>query len=212
MLKNLIITIDGPVASGKSSLAKFLSKKFGFSLLQTGLIYRAMAEKILEKNIDPENENEVFNYINNSKIDFKPRKSLYNDEIAQTASKISKFNKIRELSNILQKEFCSNHQPIVVEGRDSGTIVFPEAKIKLYITAEAEVRAKRRFKELKELENNVIYDDVLRDLKERDLRDSAREIAPLKIAENAFIIDSSGLNKEMLFDKALKYINSKLNE
>ena len=204
----MIITIDGPAASGKTSLSDSLSKRINFKILHSGLIYRAIAKKLLDLNFDISLEEKVYEVAQTITLEDTVNKDLFLEEIGNVASKIAKFSKIRSKSNSLQREFVNNNKNTIIEGRDAGTAVFPEADLKIYIDASPHVRAQRRFNELQEKGIQVIYHNILAELVARDKEDSNRINSPMKMAEGAILIDTSKMNKE----ESLNYIASIVQE
>ena len=213
-----IIAIDGPAAAGKGTLAKRLADHFHLELLDTGLLYRAVARKVLDNGIEVGEDLDV--YEENAgqaardliaaelKVD-----GLRTDETAQAASKVSAIPAVRKALLDFQRTFANTppHQApgAVLDGRDIGTVVCPDADIKIFITAGTEVRAERRHKELQERGEVSIYARVLQDMKERDARDTGRNVSPLAAAEDAFQIDTSDLDADQVFTAALEFISSK---
>ena len=211
-----IITIDGTSGSGKSTLSRLLAQKLKFNLLDSGKLYRsagyiASATSKLLKNIKnykelistitlkPNHktyEYEVFH--NNNKIDHL----LYSEAVGKTASIISKVPEVRKLMFNLQHS-CVQGVGLIANGRDMGSEVFPSAPLKLYVSASLEIRARRRFDELIEKGESVIYEDILNSLHKRDESDINRSISPLKIPDNAQIIDTSYLKPDAIVDKIL---------
>ena len=207
----MLITIDGPTASGKTSLSDKLSKIINFNILHSGLIYRAIAKKILANKIDPENNIEVTKVATQIKFHDTNDESLSQEKIGNTASKIAKYQEIRNYANQIQHEFVNNYPNVIIEGRDAGTVVFPYADLKIFITATVKVRAQRRFKELQKKGIEVIYSEILDDLKKRDLQDTERSHAPLKMADDAVIIDTSNLSKKASLEKIVLLVKERLN-
>ncbi|MBN9543721.1 MAG: (d)CMP kinase [Alphaproteobacteria bacterium] len=195
--KKLLITIDGPSASGKGTVAKLVASKLGLGYLDSGLIYRELAYQITQKNFTLETDwielskNLDLGQINNH------IKELKTEEIGSIASKAAAVTEIRKnLLDIQRKFYEDSPSGIVADGRDMGTVVFPDADFKFFVTAGVGVRADRRFKELQLLNKNVIYDQVVQDLINRDNRDSSRDCAPLKAAEGAITIDTTTMPAE----------------
>lgn len=198
----MIIAIDGPSGAGKSTVAKLLSIELGFEYIDTGSMYRALAYKayknnkdINEKNIADMLENTKIEYIdNNIFLDGENVDKLIRDEtISKLASKVSAIKIVREKLVELQRKIAENKN-VVLEGRDIGTVVFPNADFKFYITASIEERAKRRFEQL--AANNITgnYESILTDMENRDKNDSTRLFSPLKMAEDAILIDTSHMD------------------
>tara|TARA_A100001015_G_scaffold305338_1_gene397934 strand:+ start:1163 stop:1819 length:657 start_codon:yes stop_codon:yes gene_type:complete len=217
-LKNKnIITIDGPSASGKGSLAKAIAKKLDFILLDSGLLYRAYAylfnriqkhEKVIQLfsalKIDiVENEMQVFE--NNANI----TEVLRQEDIAILASKISSSKKTRDNLINYQRELATEYG-LVADGRDMGTIVFPNAATKIFLSASSHERARRRYQELLPNNPSLSLREVESDIQSRDLADKKRSISPLKPADDSFIIDSSNLKQADVLDLALKHYNNSI--
>jgi cytidylate kinase len=198
-----IIAVDGVAASGKGTISEMLAKKYGFDYLDTGKIYRAVGLYVLDNNI-PFEEDSVVAAI--AKIDFEKQfaKDLNLDNIGDAASKCAKFLGVREALVDYQRNFPKGKKGAVVDGRDIGTVIFPNSDIKLYITADLEVRASRRYKQLQSKGINVSYDNVLADLKGRDERDISRKNSPTIPANDAVIVDTTNLNVKEVFELCCK--------
>ena len=195
-MKTLIITIDGPAASGKGTVAKFIKKKFNFFHIDSGLLYRKIAKIILDKKINIKNSQEIEKLINNTKkINLINNKSLRTSKLTKMSSEIARIQKIRNLINLNQRRIAKQnkgkYRGIVIDGRDIGSVVFKDAKIKLYIDTDKKIRAKRRFKELIDKGERTIYSSVLNNIKLRDEKDKKRKNSPLIIPKGAIIIDNS---------------------
>ncbi len=223
MSKKIIIAIDGPAASGKSTAAKYLAQKQGYIYLDTGAMYRAITymaikndafgheDKVIElaKNIDiklsfEDGVTRVF--VNGDEI----TEEIRSPEVNAKVSEISKIAEVRvEMVKIQRK--ISQKGNLVAEGRDITTVVFPNADIKIFMTAELEERIKRRFKEFYEKGIKITYEEVRENLIKRDKLDSGREVSPLKKAEDAFIFDTTNITVEEEIDRILDLINNKLN-
>ena len=198
----MIIAIDGPSGAGKSTVAKLLSKKLGFEYIDTGAMYRALAYKASIQGIDI-NEIEISQMIKTTNIDYydnsvyldgKNVESLIREEaISLAASKISTFKIVREKMVEIQRKISVNKN-VVLEGRDIGTKVFPDAEYKFYITASIEERVKRRYEQLKANNIKADYHNILNDMIKRDKNDSTRQFSPLKMAEDAIFIDTSKMD------------------
>ena len=185
--KRFIVAIDGLAAAGKGTIAKALSEKFGFCYLDTGLLYRAIASRVLDGN-DPIQIARAFDKSLLSASDLRTA------EVASMASHVAAIPEVRAALVDFQRDFA--HQPggSVLDGRDIGTVICPTANAKFFITASSEVRAQRRFEELQKVGSKTTYDAVLSDVKERDVRDISRKEAPLKAAKDAHIIDTTKLS------------------
>ncbi len=218
------ITIDGHGGSGKSTLARAIAQKLNLKVLNTGLIYRAIACNYLEKKLPAPTEKIVDNFIKNIHIklyfendiqkvliDGKDYSNILRDEeISILSSKLSVFNSLREKVLIIEREFAQNND-CVVEGRSIGSVTLPNADVKLFVTASVELRAKRRVEQFKEKNIKISYAQVLKDLKERDYNDEHRPIAPLIISDDAIIVDSSDMTLEETIDYCVNKIKEKIN-
>ncbi len=209
----MIIAIDGPAAAGKGTLARRLATKYGLALLDTGLLYRAVGVKVVGAGGDPEDAATATKVAQELEPRDLEAETLRSDEAAQAASKVSAIPGVRAALLQFQRDFA-HHPPegkngTVLDGRDIGTVVCPDALAKLFVTASTEVRAHRRFKELQERELDAIYARVLEDMKERDARDSGRDVAPLEPAEDAFVLDTSDMDADAAFAAALDFVASK---
>jgi CMP/dCMP kinase len=207
-----IIAVDGTAASGKGTLAEKLAAHYKFDYLDTGKIYRTAGFHALQQNIAFQNIAAILECIKG--LDFSKMTALELDteEIGRAASQLGAIPEVREALNKAQRDFAIGKNGIIVDGRDIGTIIFPNADIKLYVTATPEIRAERRFKQLQNLGKEVIYDDVLRDLRERDERDSNRKVAPLKPALDALHIDSTLLDQISVLELVITLTQGAVNE
>jgi len=207
-----VIAIDGTSASGKGTLSACLAKHYGFGYLDTGKIYRTLAYHVIAKKIYITNVDKILKLIKN--VDFSDYAVLELDceEVGAMASKLGAIPEVREKLNQAQRDFVIGKVGAVIDGRDIGTVIFPKANLKLYITAKLEVRAERRFKQLQNKGKHIIYDDVLRDLRERDERDSNREVAPLKPAPEAIIVDTSDLDQNSVLELVVALTQGAVNE
>lgn len=220
----MIITIDGPAGSGKSTIAKMLAKELGYTYIDTGAMYRAVALMVKRKGIDPDNPDAVVELMKKIQIDLKPAengvrvflngedvsKEIRTEEIGKIASKIARHSEVRKILVQMQRELGLKAKNVVIEGRDTGTVIFPDADIKFFFTASPEVRAERRFKELKEKGLDISYEEILKEIKERDHLDETRKDSPLRPAEDAIIIDTTGKSLSDVFQDVLKIIKDRL--
>ena len=206
----MIIAIDGPTAAGKGTLARLLAQHFDLAYLDTGSIYRALASRVRENDIDVENEKAVTAEAKKIGPDDLVRSDLREEEIGQLASKVAAMPGVRQVLLNFQRDFAGNPpdgaKGAVLDGRDIGTVICPDANLKLYITASAEVRASRRHKELIGKGVAAIHAEILADLKARDLRDQSRSAAPSKPADDAVVLDTSKMTSEAVLEKALQLV------
>jgi len=196
MKKSLIISIDGPAGSGKQRIAKFISKKYKFFHLDSGILYRRLASLIIKNKISEANSDEMSKFIASLKtLSARNHSSLRKEKVSKISSKIAIFSFIRNFVNKQQraivKKMLQKHHGCVIDGRDIGSKVFKDAKIKLFINVKLEIRAKRRHKQLIELGEKSIYPEILKEIKLRDKQDKNRKNSPLVIPKGAFIIDNS---------------------
>tara|TARA_B100001939_G_C16920109_1_gene608900 strand:+ start:885 stop:1538 length:654 start_codon:yes stop_codon:yes gene_type:complete len=217
MKNNLIIAIDGTAASGKGTLAKRISKEFEFAYLDTGKLYRLVAYIIIKDKINSNDINEVKNRFTNFNFEDISLKlsNLKSDEVGKMASLIAGYKELRDILLQYQKEFAfkkhHNKKGVVLDGRDIGTVVLPEANLKFFVDANVETRAERRWKELISLGQSTIKRNVLKDLRSRDERDSQRKHSPLIPASDAILLDTTNLSVDEVFSSAKKYIENYLN-
>ena len=204
------IAIDGPAGSGKSTVAKKIAEKLNIIYIDTGAMYRAITLKL--KDIDKKIYEQACNNTNiefiNNKIflDGKDVSSqIRSEEISKLTSDISKIDFVRKKLVSIQKEIADKNS-VVMEGRDITTVVLPDADYKFYLSASPQIRAKRRTLQLKEKGLNADYEEILRDIKKRDNNDIKRENSPLKVADDAIVIDSSNLTADESIEKILSYI------
>ncbi|HCX62275.1 (d)CMP kinase [Sedimentibacter sp.] len=213
----MIIAIDGPSGAGKSTVAKLLSNKLNFEYIDTGAMYRALAYKAYISKIDIHegnsdkiskmlNSTTVDYYDNNIYLDGQNVEGLIRDElISINASKISALAIVRNKMVDLQRKIAENKN-VILDGRDIGTVVFPNADYKFFVTASEEVRAVRRYNQLIASNNNIIFENILADIKKRDEQDSSRKISPLRIADDAILIDTSDMSLEEAVNKLVDII------
>jgi cytidylate kinase len=211
-----VIAIDGPAGSGKGTLARRLAERFGFAHLDTGALYRATARLMLDEASSPADPVAAEAAVRrvDPRLSSDPR--LRGDEIAAAASVVAAIPGVRRALLGLQRDFAAHPPPsargAILDGRDIGTVVLPSADLKLFITASVEARAARRVKELREQGGAAIYENVLQDLNERDARDSGRSTAPLAVAPDAEVIDTTALDAEMVFERVCSRVARMLKE
>lgn len=205
----MIIAVDGPAASGKGTIARALATHFGLPHMDTGLLYRAAALNLLSMGGDPESEFAAARACDLSQIDFGDPE-LKSETVGGIASRISTYRLVREALIERQRRFAAQPQGAVLDGRDIGTVIAPQAEVKLFVTASAEARAERRLAELKRLGLDVHYPDVLADIRARDERDTSRSTAPLRPAPDAETIDTSELSADQAIAAAIKAAERRL--
>ena len=210
-----VLTIDGPAGAGKGSIAGMLADTLGWHLLDSGAIYRVAALAALRRGIDLHDVVAISALIPQLVIEFKQGDAWLNGECvsgdirneacASATSKIAALPKVRSELLALQRSFCKA-PGLIADGRDMGTVVFPEAPYKFYLTASAEIRAERRLKQLSEQGLSAKLQDLIQDINARDERDSNRPVAPLKPADDAVLVDTSPLTQAEVFAEVLRYI------
>ena len=205
----MIIAVDGPAAAGKGTLSRMLAEHFDLARLDTGLIYRAVAMKILELEGPTNNENAA-EIARSLKLNDLNKRGLRSEIVGSKASEIAVIREVRNILLNFQRNFAKNppdgRSGAVLDGRDIGTVVYPDANFKLFITASIEVRTRRRYKELQERGDKAIRSAVRRDIINRDERDRMRSTSPLIPAEDAHILETSKLDANAVFKKALNLI------
>ena len=215
------IAIDGPAGAGKSTIAKAVAKKLSFIYVDTGALYRAIGLYALKNNLN--SEKEVIFSLKEIKVDLKfennsqkvflcdedVSEKIRTPEVSMMASKVSAISAVREFLFDLQRDLARKNN-VIMDGRDIGTVILPNADVKIFLTASSEKRAQRRYKELVEKGLQISYDDILNDIIKRDGDDSNREIAPLKAAPDAILVDTSEYNLEESISLVLNVIKNKL--
>ena len=205
MDEKIIIAIDGPAASGKGTVARKLAKIFNLPHLDSGQLYRHIAYRAIKSAINLNNKSALLELTNKIAFDISEIEDLRNDEISTVASIISQYSEIREQLIEYQRDFASNGA--VVDSRDIGTIIFPNAAYKFYITASLDQRTERRYLQLKKDNAEIDRNNIKNDINNRDLRDINRKIAPLKKAEDAIEIDTTEMKIDDVIDFIVKYIH-----
>lgn len=217
------IAIDGPAGAGKSSIAKLVSKKLGYIYVDTGALYRTVGLYSIRKGIDTKDAEAVTETLKDINVELgfvdgaqhvflngeDVSDAIRTPEASMGASNVSAIPAVRTFLFDLQRDIAKNNN-CIMDGRDIGTVVLPDAQIKLFLTASPEARAERRYKELIEKGEKVDFQDVLDDINKRDYQDSHREIAPLKQAEDAILVDNSGCNLEEGTELVLGIIREKM--
>ena len=208
----MIIAIDGSAASGKGTLAKRVAAKFGYDYLDTGALYRAVALRLLNAgaNSNKIDEKQAVNAASTLNLLLTQTAEIRTDKVAALASIVAAIGPVRAELLSLQRAFAAappSGRGAVLDGRDIGTIVLPDANVKFFIDADIDIRAERRTKELLQAEQSVMFRDVLADMKARDDRDRTRSVAPLKAADDAITIDTSKMEASAVLALALSHIN-----
>lgn len=208
-MDKIIIAIDGPAGAGKSEIAKRIARELNYKYIDTGAMYRAIAWKVLKSKINVENDEELQQLIDNTEISWQSQENVFHvfvngkeitDEIrtqsiTKKSNEISRIKKIREYLLILQRK-AGIEKGIIMEGRDIGTVVFPQAEKKFYLDAALEERAKRRYKDLIQQDKNVKLKEIEEAIRLRDEKDKNRSLNPLKVASDAVLIDTTNLTAE----------------
>ena len=221
MTKKIIITIDGWSSCGKSTLAKQMAKELGYLYVDSGAMYRAITLYFLRNNIDEAEKKEVKDALKSINLEFvfNPKSNnseiLLNGEnveylvrdliIAEKVSDVAAIKEVREFA-VAQQHQMGEKKGIVMDGRDIGTVVFPKAELKIFMTADNAVRVQRRFKELYEKNPNITIEEVKNNLEMRDYIDSHREVSPLRQAKDALELDNTHLSEKQQFDKAMEWV------
>ena len=222
--KHLNIAIDGPSGAGKSTLAKAIAKKMNISYVDTGAIYRTVGYAARREGIEPTDRNAVCALLPRIKVEARFENGtqyMYLDgeclgerirehEISHYASAVSAIPEVREFLFDMQRDIAAKNS-VVMDGRDIGTVILPDADVKIFLSASANDRAERRYKELLERGQSADFEKILVDIKERDARDSSRDIAPLRPADDAVLLDNSGFSAEESFAAALAILKEKLS-
>ena len=216
----MIIAIDGPAGSGKSTIAKLIAKDLDLVYLDTGAMYRIFTLKTLKENVEYTNLKKINELLETLDIDIDKDKfyldkkdvsfEIRTTEVANNVSNIAVIKEVREKMVSLQREF-SKSKNVIVDGRDIGTVVFPNANVKIFLIADAKERTNRRYKELKEKDKNISWDEIYKNILTRDEIDSTRKIAPLKKAEDAIEVDTTGKSIEEVKKIILEIISFKYN-
>ncbi len=213
----MIIAIDGPLGVGKSSVAKEVAKRLGFTYVDTGAMYRALALKTLRNNININNLENLKKLIEETDIQLiyengslkvlldgeDVSEAIRKEEVSKRASEIATIKEVRDCMVNLQRKFGKKYKNIVIEGRDTGTVIFPDAELKIFLTAPVEVRIQRRYKQLLEKGFNVDYEKFVKDFMEREVRDNTRKVNPLRPAEDSVIVDTGNMSFEEVVNKIL---------
>lgn len=219
-MRNFQVALDGPAGSGKSSISGLVSKKLGFVHIDTGAMYRAVTLEALNRNINLENEEE-YHFLNETEIIYIDNKILLNGkdvseeirslEVTRNVSLVSSFKSVRDKMVYFQR-LSAKSGLVLMDGRDIGTTVLPDADVKIFLTASAEERARRRMKELQSKGINESFEVVLDDIKTRDYKDSNRAISPLRKAQDAILVDTTTMSIEDVCNTIVSIVNERMKE
>lgn len=223
MTGGIRIAIDGPAAAGKSTIAKLVAKQLGYTYIDTGAMYRAITYKIIQNTVDPRDEEEVARLIGRTEIELQPgdkaqrvlldgvevTEAIRSHEVTSLVSAIAALTSVRQLLMKKQQNLAAD-SPVVMDGRDIGTTVLPEAELKIFMTASVDERAQRRLLEEQLRGNEVDFERLKKEIEQRDKADSEREISPLKKAEDAIIIDTTGKTIDEVTNEIVKYARERL--
>ena len=220
MTQTFIIAIDGPAASGKGTLARKLATYFDFAHLDTGKLYRALGYLVLHHNGNPDDAEMVLPHVSTITPSMLNRPELIaqlaDERVANAASHLASIPRVRQALLDFQRQFATtppdDKKGAVLDGRDVGTIICPEAPVKLFIKADVTIRAERRYKELRERGQDPIYQEVLKELEIRDHRDRSRKIAPLRPADDSKIIDTSHFDADKVFQLSVAWVKRRLGK
>ena len=218
----ITIAIDGPSGSGKSTISKIIAKKIGFINVDTGALYRTIAYFFLENKINYKEKSEVLKNLNNISVSLKNEnfsqtiflngvdvtQKIRTNEISMLSSEISVIPEVRQFLLKLQRDIAKENN-VVIDGRDIGTVVLPNADVKIFLTADPKVRAKRRYNQLISKGQSTTFDEILELINKRDYNDIHRKISPLKKADDAILVDNSNLNQKNTVDKLMEIIEKK---
>lgn len=205
----MIIAIDGPAASGKGTLGKRLADHFGYAHLDTGLLYRAVARVLLDRDVALTDRDAAARVAQELDVTHLDDERLRGAQMGEAASVISAYQPVRDALLAFQRQFAGQPPGAVLDGRDIGTVVCPHADVKLFITASAEERARRRHRELLSRGETTDYEIILNDIRRRDERDMTRSNAPLKAADDALTLDTTHLDADQAFQAALELVKRK---
>lgn len=216
-MNNIIVAIDGPAGSGKSTIAKIIAKKFNFTYIDTGAMYRMITLYLLENNIDFDDLKEIEKALNTVNLDMQGDKFYLNNvdvttkirekRINENVSKVASIKIVRSNLVDLQRK-VSNNKNVILDGRDVGTVIFPNAQVKIFLIASPEERARRRYKEFLEKKTEITYEEVLNSIKERDHIDSTRDESPFVKADDAIELDSTNLT----IDDVVNFISKEIEK
>lgn len=207
----IVIAVDGPAASGKSTIARRLAAHFGLTFLDTGLLYRAVARRLLDRGLDPSDAEAARSEAEALVPEDVEESRLRGEGVGQGASKVAAVPAVRAALLPFQRRIATSGRGAVLAGRDVGTVICPDATCKLFVTASVPERARRRFEELRGRGEAPIYERVLEELLERDRRDQGRSVAPLRVADDALMLDTTELDADAAFAEALRLAGGQID-
>lgn len=204
--KKVIIAIDGPSGAGKGTVAHYLANKFNLKILDTGLLYRVVAKQVIQQGITSGQHAGIIDITKTVRVEDITQEGLRGEDVAAMASQVAIIPEVRTILNQIQRDFAmsdpGDHAGIILDGRDIGTVICPDADCKIYLTADQEIRALRRMKQ----DGNICRAEIQRMMTERDKRDTSRITAPLNAAKDAYIIDTTHLSVDEVCQKAAYYV------
>lgn len=207
----MIIAIDGPAASGKGTLGKRIAAHYGFAYLDTGSLYRAVARDIIARGEDPSDAASALERAKQLDPATLEDPGLRLAGLGEAASLVARHPEVRKALYAYQRSFAGKEPGAVLEGRDIGTVIFPEAEVKLFVTATADERARRRYDELRAAGTHIAEEEVLADIRRRDDRDKNRAVSPLRQAEDAYLLDTTNLDIDAAFKAAIDLIDTAMD-
>lgn len=217
------VAIDGPSGAGKSSISKAAAKTLGFIHVDTGALYRALAYSAIKNDINMDDEISLENLLKTTNVkishnnnsqqvfvnDENVTEKIRTEQVSMAASNISKIPMVRSFLLGLQRDLARENN-VIMDGRDIATVVLPDADVKIFLTASPEKRTERRYKELLEKDKNIVYNDIMKDIVQRDYQDEHRAVAPLKAADDSVVVDTSELTFEQSVKKIIEVIEAKI--
>ena len=213
---NNLITLDGPAGVGKGAISKLLAKDLNAQVLNSGEIFRTIAYYLKKNKINFKDREDVFNNIKKFRYKKIASKKLYSRDIDLISSEIASIPNLRKIVVKIQRDFvkfdCHGSKAIIAEGRDMGTVVFPKAKLKIFMWAKVEIRSKRRALQINKSHKTGKFNYIFNDIALRDIKDMSRKTAPLRPAEDSYLIDNSNLDIEQCFNKILKIVKVNINK
>lgn len=218
-----VITLDGPTSSGKNSVGSLFAQKIGYQFIDTGSIYRAFSLALLSQDVKPNEDKRIAGVLNKVKVEYKAddhhqrvfldgqdvTDKLHSIEVSNYTADIAPKEFVREIARKIQRQIGSSKNTVMA-GRDIGTVIFPDAPLKFYLTASPEVRAQRRYDQIKENNLGVTYRQVFKEMVERDGKDTERENSPLRVPEGAVVIDTTNLTAEESVEEFMKHFKSRI--